>query len=91
MARVEALLLWHNPWATARLWAGGLYAIVCATQLVAGGRAREVWCGACAGWGREAVVPRFPACAGGGRLGLWALGPPRRNASEVAWCQRWHR
>lgn len=38
ISSVEALLLWHDPWASGRLLVGGLYGIVCMTQLMTGER-----------------------------------------------------
>ena len=34
----EALLLWHDPWASARVFGGGLYALICLRHLVFGAR-----------------------------------------------------
>ena len=37
VADVQALMLWTNPWLTARVFGGGLYSLVCLRQLLSGG------------------------------------------------------
>ena len=34
---VQAVMLWTNPWLTARVFGGGLYSLVCLRQLLSGG------------------------------------------------------
>lgn len=34
--RVEALLLWSDPYATAKVFGGGLYVLICLRHLVCG-------------------------------------------------------
>ena len=37
VADVQALMLWTNPWLTARVFGGGLYSLMCLRQLLSGG------------------------------------------------------
>jgi len=37
----EALLLWHDPWASAKAFGGGLYALICLRHLAFGARRRQ--------------------------------------------------
>ena len=38
MEAVEAVLLWQDPWLSARVFAAGLYALICWAQLAKGAR-----------------------------------------------------
>lgn len=40
----EALLLWQDPWASAKVFGGGLYALICLRHLVFGARALHATC-----------------------------------------------